>query len=259
MGPLSAPLAPSRELGADADLAACDARVAALIAALGLEPGRLEVFAPADAAPAPVESALPRVRLVGPARLRWTAIDGLGRAVVVSEWRADDRHLADDRHPASAASSPYAFHLVHDPAALLEALLTQGTWPAWLAPEPLRLLPVPGDADLAPAAAARALQQELQAEGLAAGLDPDGSLSQRVGRAHAARVPWLVVLGRRELRDDALTLRGPSGERTLSRAAAIATLRDAAAPPACLTHPRTGDGRRAAPQRPTGGNCHSAP
>lgn len=65
-------------------------------------------------------------------------------------------------------------------------------WPACLAPEQVRVLPVLP----AHAAAAHALAGELTRAGLRVGpLEAAGPLRRRVGAATGARVPWVVVAG----------------------------------------------------------------
>ncbi len=93
-----------------------------------------------------------------------------------------------------------------------------GRLPPWMAPEQVRVLPV-------------SEPQRSEAEGLAADLRARGlrakatgseeSLSKRIREAEIARVPYVAVLGDREIaeRTVALRRRGTKGSESLSRAA----------------------------------------
>ena len=87
-----------------------------------------------------------------------------------------------------------------------------GALPAWLAPEQVAILPV------APAhvAHARALAERM---GLRARVDENGTVSKRILAAHQDGVPFAVVIGDREIAEDALSARsrdhqwaGPAAE-----------------------------------------------
>ncbi|QLQ39254.1 threonine--tRNA ligase [Micromonospora robiginosa] len=79
----------------------------------------------------------------------------------------------------------------------------QGAFPAWYAPVQLLLLPT-GDAQ---ADAARRLCREAEAAGLRAEVDESGSLGARVRDAARRRVPYVGVLGAREVADGSVSLR----------------------------------------------------
>ncbi|HTW76636.1 MAG TPA: threonine--tRNA ligase [Thermoplasmata archaeon] len=91
-----------------------------------------------------------------------------------------------------------------------------GRFPPWLAPVQARILPVTDrQAD-----AARALADELTAVGLRAEVaTPEESLSKRVRSAELDRVPYVLVLGDREIQEGQVSLRvrGSKESRTLSR------------------------------------------
>jgi len=101
--------------------------------------------------------------------------------------------------------------------------------PAWLAPEQVAVVPVAA-AHAAPAAdACRALA----AAGLRARLDADAAtLSRRVLRAHHDGVPFVVVLGDREVLAGTLAARGRAGTWSGAAGGVIAELARRCAPPA---------------------------
>lgn len=104
-----------------------------------------------------------------------------------------------------------------------------GALPPWLAPVQIVVAPVgPAQRDAAVAAVA-----ELQAAGLRAELDDrNETLARRVAEAHAQAIPYLAVLGAREVASEQLALRLRDEQRVLPRAQAIAELVRACAPPA---------------------------
>jgi threonyl-tRNA synthetase len=93
--------------------------------------------------------------------------------------------------------------------------------PPWLAPEQVAVVPIgPGHRDRA-----SALCAELAALGLRARLDADqGSVSRRVAIAHRDGVPFVVLIGDREVADDTLSIRGREGQWTARRTDALADL-----------------------------------
>lgn len=101
--------------------------------------------------------------------------------------------------------------------------------PAWLAPEQVAVVPV-GAAHAAPAAdACRALADA----GLRARLDADAAtLARRVLRAHHDGVPFVVVIGDREVLAGTLAARGRAGTWTGPAEGVIAELGRRCAPPA---------------------------
>jgi threonyl-tRNA synthetase len=92
--------------------------------------------------------------------------------------------------------------------------------PAWLAPEQVSVAPV------APryAAAAGAIVRRLVDAGLRARLDVDDSLARRIAVAHHDGVPFVAILGEREVGDGSLTVRAADGQRTAAAGEAIAEL-----------------------------------
>ncbi len=100
-----------------------------------------------------------------------------------------------------------------------------GRWPPWLAPVQVRVLPVTD----AHSAAARGAADELRAEGLRVDVAPsDESLPKRVRAAELDRVPYVVVLGDREVADGSVSvrIRGSKTARTMSRPEFLAHVLD---------------------------------
>jgi threonyl-tRNA synthetase len=92
-----------------------------------------------------------------------------------------------------------------------------GRFPPWLAPVQVRILPVT-DRHAAPASG---LADELRAQGLRAEVaTPEESISKRVRTAEVVRIPYVLVLGDKELADASVTVRtrGSKETRTLGRA-----------------------------------------
>jgi threonyl-tRNA synthetase len=92
--------------------------------------------------------------------------------------------------------------------------------PAWLAPEQVAIVPV------AEAHHARAVEVHaaLAAAGLAARIDRDDSLGRRVAVAHHDGVPFVVVIGARELASGTLAVRARDGRWTAPAADVVAEL-----------------------------------
>lgn len=103
-----------------------------------------------------------------------------------------------------------------------------GKLPPWLAPEQVRVLPV-AEAHIASAAV---VLSELGAGDIRAGLDTSAeTLALRVFRAHGDGVPFVLILGNRELAADSVTIRERGGEnRLLPRTEAVAYFRKSCAP-----------------------------
>jgi len=96
-----------------------------------------------------------------------------------------------------------------------------GALPAWLAPEQVAVVPV-GAPHRALAAAVR---DQLVGAGLRGRLDDgDATLSRRIAQAHLDGVPFVAVVGDRELRDGTLSLRGRDGQHTVARDEGVADL-----------------------------------
>jgi len=96
-----------------------------------------------------------------------------------------------------------------------------GRWPPWLAPVQVRILPVTDrHAD-----AARGLAELLRAERVRGEVTgTEESLAKRVRTAELDRIPYVVVLGDKEIADASVALRarGSKESRTLSRAELLA-------------------------------------
>ena len=100
--------------------------------------------------------------------------------------------------------------------------------PEWLAPEQLRLVPL--KASEMPFA--EELEQRFHAAGLRVSIDARGeSLARRIAEAHEAAVPFVGVIGGREVSERSLSLRARDGQRTLPVDAAVAELAARAANP----------------------------
>ena len=91
-----------------------------------------------------------------------------------------------------------------------------GRLPPWLAPLQVQVLPVTDRH----AAAASGLVEELRAQGIRAGaVGTEESIAKRVRNAEVQRLPYIVVLGDKEIADGSVTLRlrGSRETRSLSR------------------------------------------
>lgn len=98
-----------------------------------------------------------------------------------------------------------------------------GRWPPWLAPVQVKVLPVTD----AQAAAAKAVADELTSAGLRAAVGAsDETLPKRVREAELERVPYVLVVGEREVADGSVSVRtrGVKGTRSVSRAEFLAQL-----------------------------------
>jgi threonyl-tRNA synthetase len=79
-----------------------------------------------------------------------------------------------------------------------------GAFPVWLAPEQVRIIPI-SDAQ---ADAARSLAERLKATGLRVHVDDRGeTLNYRIRDAEVQKIPYMAVLGQREVESDSLALR----------------------------------------------------
>jgi threonyl-tRNA synthetase len=96
----------------------------------------------------------------------------------------------------------------------------EGRLPAWLAPVQTRVLPV-ADPFLD---GAREVRDALAEAGVRVDLEHAESLPRRIAEAHAACVPYVVVVGARELADGRLTLRHAGESRSLGRDEALAEI-----------------------------------
>ncbi len=92
-----------------------------------------------------------------------------------------------------------------------------GRWPPWIAPVQVRVLPVTDHQ----VSAAQAVSSELKAAGLRSEVTgSEETLPKRVRTAELDRVPYIVVVGEREVADGSLSvrIRGTKGSRAFSRA-----------------------------------------
>ncbi len=104
----------------------------------------------------------------------------------------------------------------------------KGRLPAWLAPEKVAVLPV----GRAQEEAARSLVRALEDRGIAASLDPsEESLGRRVAVAHANEVPFVAVIGPREIERGEVDVRGREGRSVIGRERLFDWLADAVRAP----------------------------
>ena len=102
---------------------------------------------------------------------------------------------------------------------------TAGRLPPWLAPQQVRVLPLTERHT----AAAEGLVDELRSAGLRAALGPpDESVSKRIRTAELERVPYVAVLGDKELAEGSVSvrLRGVKENRLMSRPEFLAYVED---------------------------------
>lgn len=78
-----------------------------------------------------------------------------------------------------------------------------GWFPLWLCPTPVVVLPITEEQE----EAGRALQARLKAAGYRAVLKTDGPLRKRVRDSELEKIPYMAVLGGREVEEDAVNLR----------------------------------------------------
>ncbi|NUO54818.1 MAG: threonine--tRNA ligase [Polyangiaceae bacterium] len=104
----------------------------------------------------------------------------------------------------------------------------RGRMPAWLSPEQVRVVPLRSSEH----EHAISLARELRDRGMRVGID-DGSegISKRVALAHASEVPFVAVLGPREIAAASADLRSREGRDVLPRGELVARLAAAVAPP----------------------------
>jgi threonyl-tRNA synthetase len=100
--------------------------------------------------------------------------------------------------------------------------------PAWFAPEQVYVLPVGPEQR----PQARVLLDQLVARGLRASLDErEETLGKRIASAHEAGIPFLAILGAREVQSGAVALRARSNQRVLPADVALTELASACAVP----------------------------
>jgi threonyl-tRNA synthetase len=98
--------------------------------------------------------------------------------------------------------------------------------PAWLAPEQVSVLPIAA----AHADHAIAIERRLAAAGLRCRVDADDTIARRIVRAHEDGVPFVVVIGDREVAVDGLAVRCGEDRWTAPAAEAIAEIARRCAP-----------------------------
>jgi threonyl-tRNA synthetase len=109
-----------------------------------------------------------------------------------------------------------------------------GRLPLWLAPEPVRILPVGGEQH----DESLALASALDAVGVQAGVNTEGTLAGRIRAAHEQRIPIVAVIGAREAAAGQVAVRDADGQRLVARAELIASLAEEVQRPVCAG-PRT--------------------
>ncbi|MFO0548542.1 MAG: threonine--tRNA ligase [Polyangiaceae bacterium] len=104
----------------------------------------------------------------------------------------------------------------------------RGRLPAWLSPDKVVVLPLRASEE----EAARVLCRELSAHGLAAAVDAsDENVGKRVAIAHAREIPYIIVIGPRELERGEVDVRGRAGREVVARDRIVSWLLEAARPP----------------------------
>jgi threonyl-tRNA synthetase len=97
---------------------------------------------------------------------------------------------------------------------LIGFLLEQyaGAFPVWLSPEQVRIIPITDEQ----APAARALYDRLHAIGVRAELDLDADrMNAKIRKAQLMKVPYMAVLGKREVESGAVALRKRDGSQVV--------------------------------------------
>lgn len=80
-----------------------------------------------------------------------------------------------------------------------------GNFPVWMAPEQVRILPVSTDKHLG---GARELESELRAAGIRVAVDSaDETVGKKIRNSSKAKIPYVLVVGDKELSGEALTIR----------------------------------------------------
>jgi len=97
---------------------------------------------------------------------------------------------------------------------LIGFLLEQyaGAFPVWLSPEQVRIIPITDEQ----APAAQALYDLLHAQGVRAELDLDSDrMNAKIRKAQLMKVPYMAVLGKREVESNAVALRKRDGSQAV--------------------------------------------
>lgn len=104
-----------------------------------------------------------------------------------------------------------------------------GRLPAWLAPVQAHVLPI-AEAHLD---YAREVADALRNQGVRVRvMRPDESVGRRIAQAHDRGVPWMLIVGDREVADQSVSIRDADGQRSSLRDGALVELCQAAKPPA---------------------------
>lgn len=104
----------------------------------------------------------------------------------------------------------------------------RGRLPAWLSPEQVRIVPLHDSEQ----EAARLLAHELEERRIRVEIDPSGeSIKKRVALAHAWEVPFVVVIGPKEVEGGFVDLRDRDGRSAVARGEIVARLEEAVRPP----------------------------
>jgi threonyl-tRNA synthetase len=104
----------------------------------------------------------------------------------------------------------------------------RGRLPAWLSPEQVRILPLHDSEQ----EAARLLARELEDRRVRVEIDPSGeSIKKRVALAHAWEVPFVVVIGPKEIEGRFVDLRDRGGRSAVPRGELVSRLEEAVRPP----------------------------
>ncbi|MDP7559756.1 MAG: His/Gly/Thr/Pro-type tRNA ligase C-terminal domain-containing protein, partial [Planctomycetota bacterium] len=95
-------------------------------------------------------------------------------------------------------------------------------FPVWICPTPVAVLPITEEQE----EAARELQAQIQEAGFNCVLKTDGPLRKRVRESELEKIPYMAVLGGREVEESAVNLRvhGVKEQRTLSTGDFLALL-----------------------------------
>ncbi|MBL9025005.1 MAG: threonine--tRNA ligase [Myxococcales bacterium] len=104
----------------------------------------------------------------------------------------------------------------------------RGRLPPWLSPEQVRILPLHDSEQ----GAARLLAHELEERRIRVEIDPSGeSIKKRVALAHAWEVPFVVVIGPKEVEGGFVDLRDRDGRSAVARGEIVARLEEVVRPP----------------------------
>ena len=99
-----------------------------------------------------------------------------------------------------------------------------GNFPVWLSPEQVRVIPISVDHH----ARAREISNSMRLKGIRANADlADGRMNRKIREAQLKKVPYMAVVGEREVADGTVSLRTRTGsQETLSAQAFIDQLQN---------------------------------